>query len=193
MESNLVNNDPQIPINQPEVQSSGIDSSTQRISELSTALRVVKNKFFNHGKKLRIRIFLWSIICLIIIATCTYLSVHLLKESFPDKWSWQIGYLSVIRLTIAGSIFSLATFCFKLFKSYIHLNEHNSHSIVVIDSMANLVGAAKDEQQRNIIYGKLIDIIIHFENSGFLGRDDYFKSIGDIGIESLKKLIEKKD
>lgn len=193
MESTIDNNAPQIPVDQPQDQSSGVESSEQRISELSIALTVVKGKFRLYGKKLRFRIFIWTFVCLGIISACVCFSYHLLHESFPDKWTWQLGYVSVIRIAIATAVFSLGSFCFKIFKSYIHLNEHNSHSITVIDSMANLVGAAKDQQQRNIIYGKLIDIIIRFESSGFSSSADEFKSIGNIGIDALKELLQKKD
>jgi len=187
------NNQPEIPVETTsEASNPKGDSAEQRISELTTALKVVKVKFSKYRIQIKKQIIVWAILCLLIISSCIYFSLFLLKENFPREWTWQIGYLSIIRLAIASAIFSLASFCFKTFKSYIHLNEHNTHCITVIDSMANLVGAAKDEQQRNLIYGKLIDIIISFGNTELLSKGDDFKSFGDLSLEAIKKLIEKK-
>jgi len=192
MESNLKHKVAPIPV-VSDVNTPGAGTSQQRISELSGALNVVKDKFNFYRKKLKTQIWFWGILCLVIIACCIGFGRHLLNEVFPSTWTWQVGYLSIIRITIAGAIFSLASFCFKTFRSYMHLNEQNSHCITVIESMANLVGAAKDEQQRNLIYAKLIDIIISFGNTGFLSPDDDFKGIANTGIDTLQKLIQKKE
>lgn len=192
MESNLA--DKNIPISPTnDVNTSGTDSPEQRISELTAALKVVKEKFISYRRKLKSQIWFWGLLCLSIIISCISFSNHLLNEVFPQNWTWQIGYTSIIRITIAGAVFSLASFCFKIFRSYIHINEQNSHSITVIESMANLVGAAKDEQQRNLIYAKLIDIIINFSGSGFLTSDDDFKGIATSGLDTIQKLINKKE
>lgn len=192
MESNnIVQELPQEPISQEENVNAGSESSEKRILELATALQVVQTKFIAYSKKLKLQIRIWSCICVGIILGCIILACILLHESFPDKWNWQIGYISIIRITIATAVFALASFCFKLFRSYVHLNEHNSHNITVIESMANLVGAAKDEIQRNLIYGKLIDIIIQFADTGLLNKEQDFKNVGTFGIDALQKIIEK--
>lgn len=192
MESNLNKSTSPIPT-EDTTNSSGADNSEQRISELSGALDVVKDKFVKHGNKLKTQSILWGVACILILISCFFLGKTLLHEAFPENWTWQIAYISVIRITIAGAIFSISSFCIKIFRSYIHLNEQNSHSITVIESMANLVGAAKDQQQRNIIYTKLIDIIIHFGQPGFLHSDPEINSLAKTSIDSIQKILTKKD
>ncbi len=58
--------------------------------------------------------------------------------------------------------------------------------------MASLVGAAKDEAQRNLIYGKLIDIIIHMGDTGFAKKQD-FKGFSHSSIEAIQKILATKN
>lgn len=173
-------------------QNIGGNSAEERIFELSAALNVVKDKYHHYKKDLHIKICVWGIICVLIVVFCGFLSKHLLKETFPNNWSWQIVYCSIIRVTIAGAIFSLSSFCFKILKSYIHLSEKNNHRIAVIQSMANLVGAAKDDTQRNIIYTKLINIIVDFEDPGLISSDKDFKGVSSVGLDAIIKILNSK-
>ena len=134
MESNL-NKSPIAPQTGDETLISAGQSSEQRISELSTALVVVTENFRSYRIKLRRQILIWIIVCIIIIIISGFFASLLLNESFPDKWTWQIGYISIIRITIAGAIFSIANFCFRIYRSYVQLNEHNTHCITVINAL----------------------------------------------------------
>ncbi|HLP39271.1 hypothetical protein [Lacibacter sp.] len=192
MESNIINSTVQVPSQTDSSSTVGGESSEQRISELSAALDVVKIKFQKYGEKLDTQAFKWMIVCLILIFASAALGYCLLREKFQENWTWQIVYISIIRVTIIGAIFSLASYCFKIYRSYIHLKEYNQHCVTVIESMANIVGAAKDVNQRNLIYSKLIDIIIHFGDTGLLSKESDFKSISNISLDMIQKIASTK-
>jgi hypothetical protein len=57
--------------------------------------------------------------------------------------------------------------------------------------MASLVEAASAYEQRNEIYGKLLDIIIDFGETGLLNKTDDLKIQADLLIDILKKTTSK--
>ena len=173
---------------------SGEQSNEERIKELNIALSEVERNFNITKIELRDKACMWILICFAALFLCSYLSILLLNIDFGKYnhiWTWEIAFFTSIRLLIAGVVISLLAFCFKMLRSYIHMVEQNRHKITVIKSMAYLVGAGKDQKQRDLIYATLTQIIVDFGNVGILSQDNDFSKTTSY-MELTEKLLKFK-
>ena len=168
-------------------------SMSERIDELKGALQSVEQNFELNKKKLQIKAALWIGICITGLSTGTYLSYQLLcidLDKYHHLWTWEIIYYTAIRLMLSGVFISLMAFCFKMLRSYMHMAEHNRHKLTIIKSMAYLVGAGKNQEQRDIVFNSLTQMITDFGNIGIISQDSDFKNSNTF-IEMADKALKK--
>ena len=157
-----------------------------RIQELSDAIQVAKTEIRNASYWLLLQIALWLLICLaILIASGCFISNHLWDLTnnpyFNKEWTWPVIYFTAIRIVVLTAIFAIATFCFKMLKSYIHMFQYNRQKQVLINSMPSLVHAA-EEKNRKIVYNKILDMLIHLGATGIIEND--------IGLSSQSSILD---
>jgi len=89
----------------------------------------------------------------------------MLLIELPDKWTWQIVYYSVLRVTALGFIGTFLAFSQRILKSHLHMREHNLHRQRIANSMASFAESAMNNDQRDVILSRLVDSIATCKSS----------------------------
>jgi len=86
---------------------------------------------------------------------------------------YQLIYSAVLRITFLTGLGATATFCLRVFRAQMHMNEFNLHRMRLANSTGAFVESAYSPDQRDLILGRLVDAVASFGNSGLLGdRED---------------------
>jgi hypothetical protein len=163
-----------------------------RIVQLENAITKARYTFQKSAKKLNGQIVIWAIISALIVIVSICYAKYLLdinKVVLPDTWTWQVVYYTAIRITIAAAIFSVAAYSFKLLSLHIHLFQQNEHKRAVIDSLPGFVESGIDPDKRDIIFNKLIEMIVHFDDAEIVGKVSELKTGNDVMIKLVEMLI----
>jgi hypothetical protein len=178
------------PVVQPQQNVLVEQTIEERVKELNTALEVVKQMFVDSGKNIYDRLILWVVLCFALLFFIIMFYNKLFNIVFPENWTWQIGYSTAIRISAIGALFSILAFIIKMIRSYLHLYEHNKHKQVIVSSMSNFVGAATSKEQRELIYFKLIEMVVQMENTGMINKESENKEV--ISVKELLQALTKK-
>jgi hypothetical protein len=172
------------------VQLSGEEPIDDRIGQLEKSITNARIAFKKASDKLLIQISLYSGICLVIIVGAFYYAKDYLlnpdKVILHDTWTWQIIYYTAIRLAVVAAIFSFATYCFRLLSSHIQMYQENENKRAVIDALPGFVESGVDREKRAIIFNKLIEMVVGFDETGIISKDSQLKTSNDV----LLKLVE---
>lgn len=164
----------------------GEKSAEERLDELNISLKKVARVFRIYGKTIEDRLKFWIVSTFVILVVIVIYYVTLFHFDFPDDWSWQFGYKTVVRITALTALFSLFAFCIKMVKSYLYMYEHNLHKRSIVSSMSSFVGSTIGKDNRDVIYSKMIDIVVEMGNTGLLSNESDFKS-----KNSTEEIIER--
>lgn len=104
----------------------------------------------------------------------------------------QAVYLTAIRITILTAIGALTTFFLKMLRAYLHMSEFNDHRRRVANSMAAFVESAQSAEQRDQIFGRLVDSIVYFGDSGILNKESEGISVPSVVIDAVTKNLAPK-
>lgn len=165
-----------------------------RIEQLRSSIEDARFAFKRASRKLFYQVLFWGFISSVIIVFAFCFSVYLLSPEnvkLPDKWTWQVIYYTLIRMTIIGAIFSFATYCFKLLSSHIQMYQYNEHKVAIIDALPGFVESGIDPQQRDLIFKKLIEMVVHFEETGIILKDKELKVNNDTLLKFIELVLKK--
>ncbi len=166
----------------------GLGATRQKISDLTAITDKLEEIFITESSNLRDMLVLWSFILLVFIVFLVCFYLHIWNHSYPDKWSWQVGYETALKITIISLFVSGIAFCLKMIRSYFHLYEHNRHKIAVIKSLPTLIYASGDSGQYKFAYSKIIELIVQANNMGIISKEND----ASISTDLVKELIKKK-
>ncbi len=89
-----------------------------------------------------------------------------------DIQKWVVISVISLRLFALGLIGAGVALCLRMFRSYMHIAETNSHRAAVANSMGALVEGSYDETEKKLIVDKAISVIIDFGASGIIGTKE---------------------
>ena len=136
-----------------------------------------QEQFKKAQKPLIIQIIIWATLSSISIAAIFYLIYSFLNIELPEEWNWHLIYHSAVRLTALAVVSSIAAYCMRIFKSQLHMFQHNLHRRYVTNSIEAFVESAVTPEQRDLILAHLVDAVATFGNSGLLdGKNDQIYS-----------------
>jgi hypothetical protein len=101
-------------------------------------------------------------------------------------------YLTAIRITILTAIGALATFCLKMLRAHLHMSALNDHRRRIANSMAAFVESAHSAEHRDQIFGRLVDAVVAFGESGILDKEVEGVSVPAIAIDAITKNLTSK-
>lgn len=162
-----------------------------RIEQLRSSMKEAKEGFNENGKKIKRQVWIWAGINILLIGCSVLFACYLLDHKnnlLDENWSWKIIYYAVVRITMIAAIFSLITYTLKLLSSHIRMLHHNSHKVAVLSALPGFVESGSDPVKREIIYDKLVELVILFDDSGMTSKDAEFKSIYDVLIKLSEQL-----
>jgi hypothetical protein len=170
-------------------ESQGEEPIMTRIVLLDEAFESVKVAIDEECRNNQRAISLSALLCVLIVLIGGFYAQYLYRHGLPSGLDWmQFSYTVVVRITVTVAFLSLASFCFKLLRSYLHIYHNNKHRKIIVKSMASLLEAS-DPRGRELIFKRLLDIIIKYSNTGLLTKENDFKN-GDL-TEMLRKVIDK--
>jgi hypothetical protein len=154
------------------------------------------NQFKVRAKELKSRVRFWGVCLIASIATFIFCIWQLwgwspegVKAStFNGYFSWDIVYHTTLRVLILSTIVWLIAVCLRVFRSYLHLQEHNLHRLVIAQGMKTFILAAATKEHQDIILIRLVEAVSEFGNSGLI---EPAKSGGDSPITQLLGFITK--
>lgn len=123
-------------------------------------------------KDIRKQVKLWSILSILAIVAFIGVAVYLAQIQLPEQWKWHVIYYTAIRITILTAIGAIATFCLRILRAHLHMNQHNLHRQRLANSMAAFVESAVTPEQRDLILTHLVDAVATFGDSGLLHKED---------------------
>lgn len=141
-----------------------------RARKTATKISVAEaqEQFKNAQKPLKAQIIIWGLLSAAMLVAIFLLIYSFLKIELPKEWDWQILYFSAVRLTALAVVSSIAAYCMKIFKSQLHMYQHNLHRRHVTNSIEAFVESAVTPEQRDLILAHLVDAVATFGNSGLL-------------------------
>ncbi len=147
----------------------------ERIENLKKALQDVKAEIHLSYKESFEQVGVMIGVCTTVSLFIVCVVVNLLKsEDYPDGVT-QMIYYTTTRIIVVTGMFSIASFCFRLLRSYLHIYQRSRHRKLVINSMANLVESNSTYTDRQKIYNKLLDIVVNYDRTGILNKENDFK------------------
>lgn len=160
---------------------------SHRIRELTDALANAHKIYCATGKSLLNRMLLWVGIVISIISIIVLFYYFIFDDYFYYlPWNWGVLYRIIIRSTQMIAIFTAFGVSFGILRSYIFMYEDNRHKQNILESMSSLVGSGTSQNQREIVYEKMIDLLIKMSDTKLLSSE---KKVED--YSSLTNLIEK--
>lgn len=170
---------------------SGIQPLDERINELEQAIKAVNDTYEMLGKKLSSQINIWIAICVVIILSGIILTICMFSVDVSEKSLVWIIYNSIERLIVISALFSLATFSFRMLKSYLQMQERNNQKRAVIDSLPSLTASGSSGEQRDLVFMKLIEVIISFGEPAINSSINDFSNTPDKLIDLIKSFKDK--
>jgi hypothetical protein len=69
--------------------------------------------------------------------------------------------------------------------------QHSKQKIAVLNALPGFVESGISRENREIIYQKLIEIVITFDDTGILRKDSELKTGNDVLIKTIESLLKK--
>lgn len=173
-----------------------IDSANEEASEALNKVRKTAHgvsvneaqKQFEEAAKSNLsNIFYWGILNIIFIILFIIIIFWLMKQAPQNGEDLVFIYKSIIRFFILVLTGTLIAFSLKIFKSYLHMREHNMHRKRIANSVSAFVESANSEEHKDLILSKLVESMTDFGNSGIIGKDD--DSPSKISIENFSRTL----
>ena len=152
-------------IDMPANDTSGLSSGelpvSERVKELNIALADTTIELKQLCKNNT-----WQIVSLILInalmlSAIIPLGYHFYTSTdYKADWTWQIIYFTAARVLIVSGIATLFIYTLNLLKAYLVIYKINREKYFVIKSMASLVESGSKFTNKEIIYNKLLDIVL---------------------------------
>ncbi len=141
-----------------------------------------------NGNQITLLIF----VCIVVILFAAILGCNIYHTTeYPTDLT--IIYFVVTRIILVGAVFSLASFCFRVLGSYLHIYQRNKHRQLMIKSMSGLLVSASINQQDQL-YQQLLNVIMNFDKTGLIKKGDSFQSSQfDKIYDMIEKLSPKKE
>lgn len=140
-----------------------------RKSAEKTSLQLAQEQFLTSQKDLKKGLWTWGSLAasflIIFLAIVGYL---LFFADLPASFTWQFAYHSIVRSIALGVLLTLATYCIRMFSSYLHMYQHNEHRIRITNCIPSFVDAALTDKQSDIILARLVESVSNFGESGIL-------------------------
>jgi len=96
-----------------------------------------------------------------------------------------------IRITILGSLATVVGVALKVFKSNLHLLYHTLHRRQLTNTIPTFVDAARTDEQRDIIFVKLVEAVSSFGSSGLIEGSEDVPNTSKIIVDLIPKLASK--
>lgn len=188
MEENPINNNPDSEYQQAD----GESLTFEKIKELETALSSAKYEITCVIEKNTMQIVGVSFICFVLILIgANYAHEIFYYDKFKDTWDWQIIYFTVMRVVVISAFLSVATFMFKLLSSYLNIYQKNLHKKFVLNSMASLVASGHNYTDEQVVFSKLLEIVVVQEKTGIFNKDMDLDNKNSALIDAIKKIVTK--
>ncbi len=168
----------------------GEQTAEERTKELHNSLEKVDEIFKNHCKEILFRLGAWFVVLGATVILILILYYHMFNYDYKEcAWSWRIGYKMAVRGSAMIALFSLLAFTIKMIRSYLYMFETNKHKQTIINSMAYFVGSGVSPSQRELIYFKMIELVIKTVKTGLITKESEFKDINVLN-DFLNKAIK---
>jgi hypothetical protein len=168
----------------------GEQTAEERTKELLKSLEKVDEIFKNHCKDIAFRLNTWLVILGIVFILILIFYNQMFNYDYKEcEWSWRIGYKMVIRGSAMIALFSLFAFIIKMIRSYLYMFESNKHKQAIINSMAYFVGSGISSEQRELIYIKMIELVVKMVKTGLITKENELKDLS-VFNEILNKAIK---
>ena len=116
-------------------------------------------------------------------------AVYLLYHP-PETATYPAAVFSIaIRVTVLGSLATIVGVALKIFRSNLHLLYHTLHRRQLTNSIPTFVDAARTDEQRDIVFVKLVEAISSFGNFGLINSGDEIPNTSKIVVDMLPKLF----
>ncbi len=164
--------------------------SSARETATGISVEAAQSQFRDAQRPLLWQAVLWGGGLGAVIFIIFFVSIYIFMIDKPDTESG-LGmlYKTGLRVTYLGVILSIAAFCLRLFRSHLHMYQHNSHRIRVTNSIAAFVQAAATNEQRDMILARLVEAVSAFGNSGLLKSDTSDMQGSKITIDNIGRQI----
>jgi len=148
-----------------------------------------QKQFKEAQKSIRSNLIIWGVVSAAAVAAFIWTAVHFLKIGPPANETWHVVYYTAIRITILVAVGAIATFCMRVFRAYMHMNQLNLHRQRVANSIEAFVVSAQTPEQRDVILSNLVEAVVAFGNSGLLPNDE--DSIGSqkLSTDVLSRIL----
>ncbi|WP_128911554.1 hypothetical protein [Granulicella sibirica] len=165
------------------------------------SVRAAQDQFDQASVSLARKATAWGLLALLAFGCFVEFAFQIYRNPpsvFTDKSVGHIAsipeaiYLTAIRITLLTAIGAFATFCVKMLRAHLHMSEFNNHRRRVANSMAAFVEATQTPEQRDLIFGKLVDAVVNFGDSGLLEKDSESLGVPSIAFEAITKNLTSK-
>ncbi len=185
-------------LNGVKAESQTILSEAKRIADeieqraRRTAARVsvqeAQAQFKEAQKSHDLQVWIWASLSIFVIAVFLVAIWRMFNHAPESTWTWhQSVYFAAIRLLLLGTLGAVATFCMRVFRAHMHMQEQNRHRQRVANSIGSFVESAVTPEQRDLILAKLVDAVVDFGASGLLpGEEDSMPST-KLAIDSVTR------
>lgn len=180
-----------------------------RATAKGVSFRAAQDQFEHAHKNLRWKAILWSVISAVVFGSFLIVAIYLLRHppahnaatsptgdvtgsspahSVPGAPSLaEAIYYIAIRLTVLTALAGLATFCFRIMRAHLHMNEYNLHRKRVANSISAFVEAGETPEQRDAILARLVDSVTGFGHSGLVEGGEDHLSVPTVAIDTFIK------
>jgi len=155
------------------------------------SVKEAQTQFKDAQSWFRAKVFIWGMLSALLIGAFIWLAYHYATVHLPEQMQWHIVYHTAIRLTILTAVGAATTFCLRLFRSHLHMNELNLHRQRVANSIAAFVESASTPDQRDLILAKLVEAVINFGNPGLVSADSDIVTVPMVTIDAITKTLRK--
>jgi hypothetical protein len=175
-----------------------IDEARKLADEIETRARrtaakisvqAAQTQFKKAQTPLAILLAIWAVLSIGSLIGLGVLMHEFMTVKLPDQWSWQIAYYSALRITALGAVGSFSAYCLKIFKSQLHMFQHNQHRQRVTNCIEGFVESAVTPEQRDLILAQLIDEVSQFGRSGLLQIDGPDGMGSKLTIDNITRAI----
>lgn len=165
--------------------------ASARETATKVSVQVAQDQFKNAQKSDLLNAQLWGLFGILMLISFFITASCFLNTEPKTIWTWQILYVTAIRISIIGAIGALATFSLKNLRAYMHLRQVNLHRQRISNCMASFVESANYNNQRDIILSRMVDAVCAFGDSGLVQIEDDSISVNKTIIDAVSNNMKK--
>jgi len=181
-------------VKQSSTQKADIAISTKQ-AEIIKAIAGAVKQFKKENRWLVVQLILWIVLSILLILKgyCIIkeyidnVSDKTYLDTFKNFQNWQIYFYVIARLTLMVGLFSIASFCLRMFRSTYHIFQSNRHRINVVEVLPSFMAASKDPIKEEEILAIILKTVIKYNKTGLITKEADIKS----GISFIERLISK--